>query len=101
VLGRDVCALLPLCVDEIASSQAYPRLRACLPVVWWGSLVEVHSAISRLHRMGGLKDVEKQGAPSRLNMLNQGWTEILPTDEIHSLAVRLLEIHDYRAVDSV
>src|ERR1700721_1103938 len=97
----DASALVPLCIHEITSTQAHSRLRAFLPVVWWGSLVEVHSAIVRLHRTGKLKDVERQGALARLNMLNQGWREILPTDEVRSLAARLLDIHDLRAADSV
>ena len=37
-----------------------------MPAVWWGSKVEVHKAIARLHRLGKLKDVEKQGALSRI-----------------------------------
>ena len=97
----DASALVALCIHEITSSQAHSRLRAFLPVVWWGSLVEVHSAIARLHRVGKLKDVERQGALARLNMLNQGWREILPTDEVRSLAARLLDMHDLRAADSV
>lgn len=97
----DASALVPLCIHEITSSKAHSRLRAFLPVVWWGSLVEVHSAIARLHSVGKLKDVERQGAVARLTMLNQGWREILPTDEVRSLATRLLDMHDLRAVDSV
>jgi hypothetical protein len=97
----DASALVPLCIHEITSSKAHSRLRAFLPVVWWGSLVEVHSAIARLHSVGKLKDVERQGAVARLTMLNQGWREILPTDEVRSLATRLLDMHDLRAADSV
>lgn len=97
----DASALVPLCIHEITSSKAHSRLRAFLPVVWWGSLVEVHSAIARLHSVGKLKDVERQGAVARLTMLNQGWREILPTDDVRSLATRLLDMHDLRAVDSV
>jgi uncharacterized protein len=72
-----------------------------MPVAWWGSPVEVHSAIARLHRLGKLKDVEKHGALSRLNMLSQGWREILPADQLRDLATRLLDIHDLRAADSL
>ena len=97
----DASALVPLCVHEVTSIKAHARLRAFLPVVWWGSLVEVYSATARLHRIGKLKDVEKQGALLRLNMLNQGWREILPTDEVRSLAGHLLDIHDLRAADSM
>jgi hypothetical protein len=44
----DSSALVPLCLYESTSRQ----LRKFLPVVWWGSLVEVHSAIATLHRIG-------------------------------------------------
>ena len=84
----DASALVPLCVHEITSRQAQSRLRALMPVVWWGSLVEVHSAIARLHRLGKLKDAEKQGALSRLKMLSHGWREILPADQLRDLATR-------------
>ncbi len=97
----DATALVPLCVHEITSRQAQSHLRTLMPVVWWGSPVEVHSAITRLHRMGMLKDSEKQGALSRLDVLSQGWREILPADQLRDLATRLLEIHDLRAADSL
>jgi predicted nucleic acid-binding protein len=72
-----------------------------MPVVWWGSLVEVHSAIARLHRLGTLKDVEKQGALARLDLLSRGWREILPGDHVRDLAKHLLDTHELRAADSL
>jgi predicted nucleic acid-binding protein len=95
----DASALVPLCVDEVTSRQAQSHLRAFMPVVWWGSLVEVHSAIARLNRQGQLNDVGKKGALSRLNALCQGWREILPDDNLRDLSTRLLDIHDLRAAD--
>ena len=72
-----------------------------MPVVWWGSPVEVHSAIARLHRLGKLKEVERQGALSRLDLLSRGWGEILPHDRVRDLAKRLLDTHELRAADSL
>jgi hypothetical protein len=72
-----------------------------MPVVWWGSLVEVHSAIARLYRLGDLKDVEKQGALSRIDLLSRGWREILPGDHVRDLAKRLLDAHELRAADNL
>jgi predicted nucleic acid-binding protein len=97
----DASALVPLCVHEASSRQAQSQLRKFMPVVWWGSLVEVHSAIARLHRHGTLKDVEKQGALSRLDLLSRGWREILPGDHVRDLATRLLDTHELRAADSL
>jgi predicted nucleic acid-binding protein len=97
----DASALVPLCVHEASSRQAQSQLRKFMPVVWWGSLVEVHSAIARLSRLGSLKDVEKQGALSRLDLLSRGWREILPGDHVRDLARRLLDAHELRAADSL
>lgn len=97
----DSSALVPLCVHEATSRQAQSQLRKSMPVVWWGTPVEVHSAIARLHRQGKLKDVEKQGALSRLALLGQGWREILPGDPVRDLAMRLMAGHELRAADSL
>jgi hypothetical protein len=97
----DSSALVPLCLRESASRQAHAQLRKLLPVVWWGSLVEVHSAIARLHRFGQLTDAEQQNALSQLGQLNRGWREILPGDPVRELATRLLDAHDLRAADSL
>jgi predicted nucleic acid-binding protein len=97
----DASALVPLCVHEATSRRAQSQLRKFMPVVWWGSPVEVHSAIARLHRLGKLKDAEKQGALSRLDLLSRGWREILPGDHVRDLAGRLLDAHELRAADSL
>lgn len=97
----DASALVPLCVQEITSRRAQSHLRQLLPVVWWGSRVEVHSAVARLHRLGKLKDLEKKGALSRLDVLCRGWREILPSDSLRELATRLLDAHELRAADSL
>jgi hypothetical protein len=97
----DSSALVPLCVHESTSRQAHTQLRKFLPVVWWGSLVEVHSAIARLHRLGQLTEAEQQKALSQLDLLNRGWREILPGDPVRELAKRLLDVYDLRAADSL
>jgi predicted nucleic acid-binding protein len=97
----DASALVPLCIHEAGSRQAQSQLRKFMPVVWWGSLVEVHSAIARLGRLGKLKDAEKQGALSRLDLLSRGWREILPGDHVRDLARRILDAHELRAADSL
>lgn len=97
----DASAVVPLCVHESASRQAQSYLRKSLPVVWWGSAVEVRSAIARLHRLGKLNDVEKNGAISRLERLSRGWREVLPGDSVRDLAFRLLDSYELRAADSL
>jgi predicted nucleic acid-binding protein len=97
----DSSALVPLCVHESTSRQAHFQLGQSLPVVWWASSVEVHSAIARLHRQGKLKHVGKQGALARLEVLRRGWREILASDAVRDVAERLLEAYALRAADSL
>ena len=93
--------MIPLCVHEASSQQARSYLRRFAPVVWWGSLVEVHSAICRLHRAGELSDLDKQGAVARLSLLGRSWKEVLPGDQLRDLATRVLDTHSLRAADSL
>jgi predicted nucleic acid-binding protein len=62
-------------------------------------LVEVHSAICRLHRDKEISDLDKQGALTRLRLLNRAWREILPDDQVRDLATQLLDKHSLRAAD--
>src|SRR5438128_9957684 len=93
----DASALVPLCVQEARSRQTHTQLRKFMPVVWWRSPVEVHSAIARLHRSANLKDVENQGALSRLDLLRRGWSAILPGEHVRDLAQRLFDTHERQA----
>lgn len=97
----DSSALVPLCVHEPTSLQAHRHLRNFLPVVWWASVIEIHSAIARVHRRGYLSDGEKQKALGRLDILSRNWREILPVDQVRDLAGRLLDAHELRAADSL
>ena len=92
---------MPLCVHEAASRHAQSYLRRFAPVVWWGSLVEVHSAICRLHREAEISDVDKQGAVARLRLLGRAWREILPGDEVRDFAMQLVDKHPLRAADGL
>lgn len=97
----DASALVPLCIQEAATDQVRLHLRRFAPVVWWASMVEVHSAISRLRRNGAIDTSERDGALTRLNILSQGWREILPDDALRNLAGALLDTYTLRAADSL
>jgi predicted nucleic acid-binding protein len=97
----DASALVPLCVHEAASRSAQSHLRKWAPVVWWGSFVEVHSAICRLHRNKAITDSGRKGAVARLRLLSTAWREILPGDQVRELALQLLDTHSLRAADSL
>ncbi len=97
----DSSALVPLCIHEAGSRQAQLYLRKFAPVVWWGSYVEVHSAICRLHREHAINDTNKQGAVGRLRMLSRGWREVFPDDQIRDLAAESLDNYVLRAADAL
>jgi predicted nucleic acid-binding protein len=96
----DASALVPLCIQEAATPSAAALLKKFAPVAWWGSSVEIHSAICRLHRKKAITDSGKRGAIARLGMLSQGWREILPGDQIREIALQLLDKYSLRAADS-
>jgi predicted nucleic acid-binding protein len=97
----DASALAPLCIHEASSRQSQIYLNKFALVVWWGSLVEVYSAICRLHRGEAISDLDKQGAVVRLLMLSRGWREVLPDDELRRLSTELLDKYSLRAADSL
>ena len=97
----DSSALVPLLVHEAASRRAHAELRKFLPVVWWGTPVEIHSVISSGHRLGQLSDRERQKALDQLEILVRGTKEILPGDHVRELARKMLDVHDLRAADSL
>jgi len=97
----DASALVPLCVQEAATRHARQHLRRFAPVVWWGSLVEIHSAICRLRRAKEITDSGKTGAVARLQLLSRSWSEILPNDELREEATRALDQYLLRAADSL
>lgn len=97
----DSSALVPLCVQEAATRQVLSCLGRFALVVWWGSLVEVQSALCRLHRDGDIAEADKRGAIARLQLLSQGWREVLPGEEVRRLATQVLDKYPLRAADSL
>lgn len=97
----DASALVPLFLYEPATRQARPLLRKLSPVTWWGSKVEIHSAIARLDRTGKLTNADKKIALERLATLSGGWKEIMPHNHLRELAIFILDKYDLRAADSM
>ena len=96
----DTSAILPLIVLE-AQSKELTKLFASdrQIVVWWGSSIEVVSALSRLEREGSLSENHK--AHAILDRLEAGWNEVNPSDSLRQIARRLLRVHVLRAADSL
>jgi uncharacterized protein len=97
----DASALVPVCVHEESSQFVRQQLRKYAPVVWWGSGIEVYSAICRLYRRKEITERERLGAATKLQVLKEAWDEILPGDDLRNSAERLLEEYPLRAGDSL
>src|SRR5438309_512801 len=97
----DTSTVVPLCCQQNLSQSMRKRWRETTRVVvWWGTTVEVRSAISRLHHEGLLTAKGRQQALARLEALRQEWHEIMPSDKVRSLAGRLPDAYGLRALDS-
>ena len=98
----DASAVVPLLLLEPTTQlvQALARRDADM-LVWWGSVVECASAISRLERGGALEVKEARLALNRLEQLANGWHEVEPTEIVREDAMRFLRVHPLRAADAL
>ena len=97
----DTSTIVPLCCQQNLSQSMRKRWReTSRVVVWWGTTVEVRSAISRLHSEGLLTAKGQQQALARLEVLQHEWREMMPSDKVRSLAERLPDAFGLRALDS-
>ncbi len=97
----DASALVPACVRQEATPRAEANLRLHAPVVWWGSYVEVRSAIARLRRTGLIDDQGALKAIVSLDRIRSIWKAILPGDSLLDEACRLLDVYPLRAAGSL
>jgi predicted nucleic acid-binding protein len=97
----DTSAIVPLCCQQNLSQSMRKRWReTARVVVWWGTTVEVRSAISRLHAEGVITAKGRQQALARLEVLRQEWHEITPSEKTRRLAEGLPDAYGLRALDS-
>lgn len=98
----DSSALMPLLLQEATSARLRDLLgRDPAVALWWGTPVECASGLARLRRDGSLARSGLRQAQSALDGLRAGATEIGPTEEVRTRAVRLLAIHPLRAGDAL
>jgi uncharacterized protein len=98
----DASAVVPLLVGETRSEGMRAEL-AERPelVVWWGTVVECASALSRRERTGALEPPEATEALETLERLAGEWREVPPTTTLRDDAQRLVRVHDLRAADAL
>ena len=97
----DASALVPVCVHERIGALVRSHLRHFAPVVWWGTKLEIYSAICSLRRKGQLTDRESEGATTRLRLLIDGCKEITANYQVREDAADLLERYPLRAADAL
>jgi len=98
----DTSALVPLCCFQPQSAQARQVARTySRQVVWWGTVIEAVSSLSRLTRDGKLESKETKQAFARLDYLRNRWNEVQPTEEVRERAERFLRVHKLRAADAL
>jgi uncharacterized protein len=69
-------------------------------LAWWGTPVEVASAIARRERDGTFTPAQAAIAADRLQHMAARWVEIEPGEPLRRLAQRLVRVHPLRAADA-
>lgn len=98
----DTSGLLSLILEQDATGS----LRSILSqddgmVIWWGTKVEAASGVARLLRTTKLSRPSASTVLRKIEAFASGAYEVQPTDEVRSLACRLLRVHDLRAADAL
>ena len=98
----DSSALVPLCVEEPATTRVIALVKQDPAVtVWWSTSVECASALARLERESKLTRTGATRAFARLDAFAASWMVVEPLDEIREVARRLLRVHLLRAADAL
>jgi predicted nucleic acid-binding protein len=98
----DTSAILPLIADESTREGLLKILEDDPQIVaWWGTSVEIASALARREREGLITASEVEAALAATRQLSDSWHEIVPSDAVRRTAERLLRVHPLRAADSL
>lgn len=97
----DASAVVPLLSDEAPRSRLLELLNEDPQMlVWWGTTLEVVSALARREREGALTAEAVADAVTSLRLLAEYWEEVVPSDAVRRTAERLLRSHPLRAAES-
>jgi len=98
----DASAIVPLLLVDDASDEMHGVLREDNDMmVWWGSPVEVLSALARAERSRAVQSGDPELARRALRGLTDRWNEIQPSDEVGERAGTVLLRHPLRAADAL
>ena len=98
----DASAITPLIAEEPTRDYLLRLLEQDADMLaWWGTPVEIASALARREREGLLTADDVTNALTTVHALAESWHEIVPSDSIRRTAERLLRAHPLRAADSL
>jgi len=98
----DASAITPLIAQEPTRDYLLRLLEQDADMLaWWGTPIEIASALARREREGLLTADEVTNALTTVHALAESWHEIVPSDSIRRTAERLLRAHPLRAADSL
>src|ERR1700676_3769732 len=98
----DASAIIPLLATEPTRKRALAFLEEDSEILaWWGTPVEIASALARREREGLLSADDVVAALATARELADSWHEIVPSTSIRRTAERLLRVHSLRAADSL
>jgi len=98
----DVSAIIPLLIDEPTRAPLLKVLGEDPEILaWWGTTVEIASALARREREQLLAAEEVEAALATVHQLADSWHEIVPSTSVRRTAERLLRTHPLRAADSL
>ncbi|MGH9518295.1 MAG: type II toxin-antitoxin system VapC family toxin [Terriglobales bacterium] len=97
----DTSAVVPLLTEE-PTTAAMRRKLAMVSLVWtwWGTEVECISAIARKSREGLPPDLAT-AATETLAIYLESWDVVEPSQDLKTLALRLVRVHGLRAADAL
>jgi predicted nucleic acid-binding protein len=98
----DASGIVLLCVHQ-PSTAAARRFRTRLgPIaIWWGTSVEVRSALNRVHVEGGLSPTDLAAGLRRLSLINDASLEVTPSEAVRTLACSAIDGYGLRAGDAL
>lgn len=98
----DASALVPLVLPEALSPLAQRAADADNNIcVWWGTIVECHSAIQRRLRIRELSQAASSHAEAKLAEARSNWQETEPSERIRDQAIRYMRRHPLSAADAL
>ena len=98
----DASAIVPLIADEPTRERLFALLEEDTEILaWWGTPVEIASALARREREELLTADEVTAALAAAREIMDACHEITPSTSIRRTAERLLRVHPLRAADSL